>query len=123
MSGLIEEGAPGTPWWETTDAQTQTLAKRICARHGNAAEDMALPYPPLVYNTATGPAHAVRVDDLRPLWTFYIHLARAALECRDDQAIDEAVSTLQGTFVDTGTVTPDANWKQEIGLDGHEDQT
>lgn len=103
------------PWWASVDPEVERLAKRIATRHGYPVDTMALPYMPLVIQTGGGEAACViSQNDMRPLWTFEINVARQALEMRDDQDVTDI---LQMGETPEPKVSPDKQWRLERGLD------
>ena len=61
-------------------SESERLARSIAKQMGQDPDQLiALGHPPMLH-VPHGPYHIVDVGQLRPLWTVYIDLARAALE-------------------------------------------
>jgi len=104
-----------TPWFGSVPPPVEKLARRLAAHHGIPVDDLCIPNEPYVLSTPSGPCCPVPAQAIRPLWTFYIHIAQYALEAKNEQAVEDVLVMPEG-FVDTQT--PDEKWRTETGLEG-----
>lgn len=107
-------------WWQSTEPRIQRLARAIAVKHAPVNPDaMAMPYIPPLVDTPSGQAYLLPDHDQRPVWTYYITVAYAALEAAGEAEINEALGDqLPVAFNDPAPpLTPDQKWRQDNGLD------
>lgn len=109
-------------WWQNTEPKVAEIARKVALRHtGRDPETPSIAYEPHRVDTPSGGAWVVTLGELRPLWTYYIGVARLALEAADHSAVDDVLSDAAPVrrFTDATVTppTPDQQWRRETGLD------
>ena len=107
-----------TPWFGSVPPAVEKLARKLAAHHGIPVDEHCLPFPTQILNTPGGVASYIPAQALRPLWTFYIHIAQFALEAKEEQDVEDVLEIPEG-YVDGPT--PDAKWRQDTGLEGEKE--
>ena len=112
--------APVQEWWQTIDdAEAVHLAKKLVPLFmAMPPETMVLPYEPQMHVVPGRPVIVVPAGQLVPLWTRFLSVARAALNARDEVAIEATLAMPDVIASPKGT---DQLWRENRGLtDGTE---
>jgi len=107
-----------TAWWQDLPPEVEALARKIAARYGADVDRLAMPYIPALVESSGGTAALIDLTSARPLWTFEVHLARYALQMRDEMAVEQALPPAIPVGIFTDPTDPTEKWRQERGLDG-----